>query len=287
MTRVFTARHTAGDGGAVFISLLTKSPNFLCHLLPSLHFTQYTSVFAFNMSYNPQAQSQHPPLPPLPPLWYSEWDQKAQGYVFINQQTGERTLDYPQPAYQPQDNYGGYPPQGDYGGGGYIQPPVYGQQYPQGNYGGYPQQGGYGGGSYNQPLAYGQQLGGYPQGNYGGYPQQGGYGGSYNQPPVYGQQLGGFLQGGYAQQTQQLPLPSSAAAAAASSDVPAPHSSFPDGDDKLAEVLQAEEWAAYVKQTSTSGNTPLPQGPNHQAPSLPDKQKTQKKRGGVKTKTRH
>lgn len=94
------------------------------------------------MAYYPQQQPQHPPLPPP---WRSEWDQRDQRYVFINPQTGERTFQPPHQTYQPQGNYGGYPPQqGGYGGG-------YNQQ--QANYGG----------------GYGQPQGGYQQG---AHPQQ-------------------------------------------------------------------------------------------------------------------
>jgi hypothetical protein len=82
------------------------------------------------MAYYPQQQPQHPPRPPP---WRSEWDQRDQRYVFVNPQTGERTFQPPHQTYQPQGNYGGYPPQqGGYGGGGYNQPQVYGGGYQQG-----------------------------------------------------------------------------------------------------------------------------------------------------------
>lgn len=104
---------------------------------------------------------------------------------------------YPQQGqqYPPQDQQGGYPPQGGQAGQGYP-PQQGGQQYPQQGGQGYPpQQGGQG---YPQQ---GQQLpghqGGYPQqqgGAPGGYPQQ--YGGA---PGGYPQQQGG-APGGYPQQ---------------------------------------------------------------------------------------
>src|SRR2546421_3206510 len=59
----------------------------------------------------------------MAPPWQSKWNQQAQRHVFINPQTGQRTFEHPQPTYQPQGNYGDYPPQGGYGGGGYNQPP--------------------------------------------------------------------------------------------------------------------------------------------------------------------
>jgi len=113
------------------------------------------------MSYSPQ------PGPPLPPPWHAEWDQRAQRWLFINPQTGQRTFDHPHPNQQP--GYGG-PPQG-YGG------PPQGYSGPPPGYGGPPQ--GYGG----HPPGYGGPPQGYagpPQG-YGGPPQ--GYGGP---PPAAG-----------------------------------------------------------------------------------------------------
>lgn len=77
------------------------------------------------MSYYPQQQAQHPPLPPP---WYAEWDQRDQRYLFINPQTGERTFEHPHPTYQQ-----------SYGQPQYNQPPP--GQYEQQQYG---QQAGYG-----------------------------------------------------------------------------------------------------------------------------------------------
>jgi hypothetical protein len=84
----------------------------------------------------PQGQQGHPPLPPG---WYSEYDQRERRTVFINQQTGQRSFDFPHSNYQ---QHGGYGQQG------YSQQPSYGQQ-PQG----------YG----QQPQGYGQQSQGYGQ----------------------------------------------------------------------------------------------------------------------------
>lgn len=77
-----------------------------------------------------QPQSHGPP--PVSPPWFAEWDGRDNRWLFVNQQTGERTFTYPGPGYaQQQGNYG--PPQGQYG---------YGQ-------GGYSNQGAYNQGSYN------------------------------------------------------------------------------------------------------------------------------------------
>jgi hypothetical protein len=85
--------------------------------------------------------------PQPPPPWIAEWDSRDNRWLFVNQQTGERTFEFPQGGYGGQQSYG---QQGGYGG-------------QQGGYGG--QQGGYGG----------------QQGGYGG--QQGNYGGGYAAPP--------------------------------------------------------------------------------------------------------
>jgi hypothetical protein len=78
--------------------------------------------------------------PPVSPPWYAEWDGRENRWLFVNQQTGERTFNYPGPGYaQQQGSYGG--PQGGYG---------YGQ-------GGYSNQGAYNQGSYNPTNNYQQQ----------------------------------------------------------------------------------------------------------------------------------
>jgi hypothetical protein len=80
--------------------------------------------------------------PPVSPPWFAEWDSRENRWLFVNQQTGERTHNYPGPGYgQQQGNYGAPQQQGGYGGG-------YGQQG-YGNQGGYQQQG-YGGSGYQQ-----------------------------------------------------------------------------------------------------------------------------------------
>lgn len=83
--------------------------------------------------YPPQQSSPQPP--PVSPPWYAEWDSRDGRWFFVNQQTGQRTFDYPGPgpAQQP-GSYGASPQQGGYGG------------YEQGGYG----QGGYGQGGYGQ-----------------------------------------------------------------------------------------------------------------------------------------
>jgi hypothetical protein len=70
--------------------------------------------------------------PPVSPPWYAEWDGRDNRWVFVNQQSGERTFTYPGPGFaQQQGSYGS--PQAGYG---------YGQ-------GGYSNQGAYNQGSYN------------------------------------------------------------------------------------------------------------------------------------------
>ncbi|OAL02928.1 hypothetical protein IQ06DRAFT_245717 [Phaeosphaeriaceae sp. SRC1lsM3a] len=79
----------------------------------------------------PSSGGSHGP-PPVSPPWFAEWDARDSRWLFVNQQTGERTFTYPGPGYaQQQGSYGG--PQGGYG---------YGQ-------GGYSNQGAYNQGSYN------------------------------------------------------------------------------------------------------------------------------------------
>ena len=66
--------------------------------------------------YPPPQHSQQPP--PVSPPWYAEWDQRENRWIFVNQQNGERTYQYPGPGYaQQQGNYGAPPPQGGYGYG--------------------------------------------------------------------------------------------------------------------------------------------------------------------------
>jgi len=65
--------------------------------------------------------------PPVSPPWYAEWDARDNRWLFVNQQTGERTFTYPGPGYaQQQGNYGA-PPQGQYGQGGYNNQGAYNQ----------------------------------------------------------------------------------------------------------------------------------------------------------------
>jgi hypothetical protein len=75
--------------------------------------------------------------PPVSPPWFAEWDSRDNCWLFVNQQTGERTHTHPRPGYGQQQ--GGY---GQQQGG-------YGASSGQYGYG----QGGYGnqGGAYQQP----------------------------------------------------------------------------------------------------------------------------------------
>ena len=99
--------------------------------------------------------------PQAPPPWVARWDDSASRWIFVNEQTGERTHNYPQQGNGGGYN-GGYAPQGGYGQqSGY--PPQSG--YPQQS--GYPPQGGYG-----QPAGYGYPQGGGYGGQQGGYPQE-------------------------------------------------------------------------------------------------------------------
>jgi hypothetical protein len=82
--------------------------------------------------------SQYPPQqgygqpqnhPPLPPGWRSEYDQRERRTVFINQQTGQRSFDFPHISY-PQTI--GYSQQGYGQQAGYQQQPQGYEQQPQG-----------------------------------------------------------------------------------------------------------------------------------------------------------
>jgi hypothetical protein len=82
--------------------------------------------------------------PPVSPPWFAEWDSRDNCWLFVNQQTGERTHTHPGPGYgQQQGGYGQQ--QGGYG----QQQGGYGASSGQYGYG----QGGYGnqGGAYQQP----------------------------------------------------------------------------------------------------------------------------------------
>lgn len=61
----------------------------------------------------PPSGGSHAP-PPVSPPWHTEWDGRDNRWLFVNQQTGERTFTYPGPGYsQQQGGYGA--PQGGYG----------------------------------------------------------------------------------------------------------------------------------------------------------------------------
>jgi hypothetical protein len=83
--------------------------------------------------YPPQQQG-YPPQgnqpPPVSPPWYAEWDGRENRWIFVNQQNGERTYNYPGPGFaQQQGSYGAPPPQGGYGygEGGYSNQGAYNQ----------------------------------------------------------------------------------------------------------------------------------------------------------------
>jgi hypothetical protein len=68
--------------------------------------------------------------PPVSPPWYAEWDSRENRWLFVNQQTGERTFNQPGAGYsQQQGNYGAPPQQGGYGygQGGYSNQGAYQQ----------------------------------------------------------------------------------------------------------------------------------------------------------------
>lgn len=70
----------------------------------------------FGSQQSRQGQGQQGPL--LPPPWVSRWDETKQHWLYINEHTGERTFQHPQPGYGP--------PQSGYG----SQQPGYGSQQP-------------------------------------------------------------------------------------------------------------------------------------------------------------
>lgn len=79
--------------------------------------------------------------PPVSPPWYAEWDARDNRWLFVNQQTGERTFTYPGPGYaQQQGSYGA--PQGGYSNdqGGYNNRGAYNQSAYDPTQGGYQQE---------------------------------------------------------------------------------------------------------------------------------------------------
>ena len=56
-----------------------------------------------------QSHSNPQQPPQVPPPWVARWDEPAGCWIFINEQNGERTFEFP----------GGYGAGGGYGGGGY------------------------------------------------------------------------------------------------------------------------------------------------------------------------
>ncbi|KAF1832841.1 hypothetical protein BDW02DRAFT_570646 [Decorospora gaudefroyi] len=71
-------------------------------------------------SYQSYAHYSAPHPPPVSPPWYAEWLPNERQFLFVNQQTGERTWIYPGPGYaQHQGNYGAPQPDGGYGYGQY------------------------------------------------------------------------------------------------------------------------------------------------------------------------
>jgi hypothetical protein len=94
---------------------------------------QQQQQYDSQQSYGGQQSSggSHGP-PPVSPPWFAEWDARDNRWLFVNQQSGERTFTYPGPGFsQQQGTYGG--PQGGYGN----------------NPSGYSNQGAYNQGSYN------------------------------------------------------------------------------------------------------------------------------------------
>ncbi|KAK5131538.1 hypothetical protein LTR08_000865 [Meristemomyces frigidus] len=62
-----------------------------------------------------------PPPPQVPYPWRAHWDERERKYIFVNEQNGERTWEFPG-GYGAQSgggNYGGSSGGGSYGGGGY------------------------------------------------------------------------------------------------------------------------------------------------------------------------
>jgi hypothetical protein len=74
-----------------------------------------------------QSSPQNQGAPPVSPPWFAEWEGRDQRWLFINQQTGERTFNYPGPGYaQQQGGYNGNN-QGAYNQGSYNTTGGYGQ----------------------------------------------------------------------------------------------------------------------------------------------------------------
>jgi hypothetical protein len=66
--------------------------------------------------------------PPVSPPWHAEWDGRDNRWLFVNQQTGERTFTYPGPGFAQQQGSYRTPQQGyGYGQGGYSNQGAYNQ----------------------------------------------------------------------------------------------------------------------------------------------------------------
>lgn len=66
-------------------------------------------------------QGRGPQGPPLPPPWVARWDEANQRWFYINERTGERTGQHPQPGYSPQPGHSPQP--------GYNSQPGYNPQH--------------------------------------------------------------------------------------------------------------------------------------------------------------
>lgn len=75
---------------------------------------ELVSEFTHSGQHSQHGQQQGPP--PVSPPWYAEWDTRDSRWLFVNQQTGERTFTYPG-AGNPQQQTGYTQAQGEHHGG--------------------------------------------------------------------------------------------------------------------------------------------------------------------------
>lgn len=90
---------------------------------------ELVSEFTHAGHQSPQQSGPSHGAPPVSPPWSAEWDSRDNRWLFVNQQTGERTFTYPGPGYAQQQGSYGAPQGGQYGYGqnGYSNQGAYNQ----------------------------------------------------------------------------------------------------------------------------------------------------------------
>ena len=100
----------------------TSSLRAIAYLLQSRSVHHFLSPFSLSCKYTSvQRQENKSKMnqgrPQCPPPWISEFDFQSQRWFFINQQTGERSWNFPQYGGPQNYNHAGYGGQSNYGGG--------------------------------------------------------------------------------------------------------------------------------------------------------------------------